>query len=64
MDERHNKEKNEYNFKQFEGLNSCGLLSSKLLDALWRKSDFFQHKKSLLYHMKHLDMIAELSPEF
>lgn len=64
MDERHNKEKNEYNFKQFEALNSCGLLSSKLLDALWRKSDFFQHKKSLLYHMKHLDMIAELSPEF
>lgn len=41
MDERYNKEKNEYNFKQFEVLNSCGLLFSKLLDVLWRKSDFF-----------------------
>lgn len=64
MDERHKKEMNEYNFKQFESLNSCGLLSSKLLDVLWGKSDFFQHKKSLIYHMKHLDMLAELKPEF
>lgn len=60
MDERHKKEMNKYNFKQFESLNSCGLLSSKLLDVLWGKSDFFQHKKSLIYHMKHLDMLADL----
>nr|XP_022305933.1 uncharacterized protein LOC111112614 isoform X2 [Crassostrea virginica] len=50
-------------FAEFQELNEHGLLSSKVLIVLWQNSNFYQHKNSLVNHMKHLDMLAELSKE-
>nr|XP_022305922.1 uncharacterized protein LOC111112612 isoform X4 [Crassostrea virginica] len=50
-------------FAEFQELNEHGLLSSKVLNVLWQNSNFYQHKNSLVNHMKHLDMLAELSKE-
>lgn len=63
MDERHIDVKDKNNLTQFDALTDSGLLFNKLLDSLWRKGNFLQHKKSLVYHMKHLDMLAELNSE-
>ena len=49
--------------EEFKELNEYGLLTSKVLNVLWRNFDFYQYKKSLVNHMKHLDMIAELSED-
>nr|XP_022305978.1 uncharacterized protein LOC111112629 isoform X7 [Crassostrea virginica] len=49
--------------EEFKELNEYGLLTSKVLNVLWRNFDFYQHKKSLVNHMKHLDMVAELSED-
>lgn len=58
MDERHiDKEL----FSDQDVLNDLGLLSNKLLDALWGDIRFKQHKRSLIAHMKHLGMLAELN---
>ncbi|XP_078321956.1 uncharacterized protein LOC111119843 isoform X2 [Crassostrea virginica] len=50
-------------FEEFQELKEHGLLSSKVLNVLWQNSDFYQHKHSLVNHMKQLDMLAELSKE-
>ena len=50
-------------FAEFQELNEHGLLSSKVLNVLWRKSNFYTHRDILLDHMKQLDMVAELSEE-
>ena len=59
LDEEHGDMKN----PEFEELFKFGLLSNAYLDELWTKNNFFQHKESLVYHMKQLDMLAELSKE-
>ena len=51
------------NLAEFQELNEHGLLSSNVLNVLWRNSNFYQHKNSLVNHMKQLDMLAELSEE-
>ena len=63
MDETHNNIKDQNNFKDFDELHNHGILSKKLLIELWRTSNFYEHKGSLIYHMKELDMLAELSEE-
>nr|XP_022291998.1 uncharacterized protein LOC111103214 isoform X2 [Crassostrea virginica] len=63
MDETHNNIKDQNNFKDFDELHNHGILSKKLLIELWRTSNFYEHKRSLIYHMKELDMLAELSEE-
>ncbi|XP_078321794.1 uncharacterized protein LOC111112647 [Crassostrea virginica] len=50
-------------FAEFQELTEHGLLTSNALNVLWQNSDFYQHKESLVNHMKHLDMLAELSEE-
>ena len=50
-------------YPEFEELIEYGLLSNELLDKLWTNGNFYQHKESLIYHMKQLDMLAELSKE-
>lgn len=63
LDEEHIDIKNKNNLTEFEELNEHGLLSSILLTKLWENDNFFQHKESLIYHMKQLDMLAEISEE-
>ena len=63
LDEEHVDKKGPYNLQEFVNLNERGLLSSNLLNRLWKKSSFYQHKVSLVNHMKKLDMLAELSEE-
>ncbi|XP_078331950.1 uncharacterized protein LOC144617560 isoform X2 [Crassostrea virginica] len=63
VDETHIDKKDESNFVEFEELNDFGILSSKLLTKLWSTGNFLEHKKILIYHMKQLDMLAELSGE-
>lgn len=43
-------------------LTSRGLLSRKLLDCLWRNSDYQQYKEYIFIHMEGLNMIANLNP--
>ena len=50
-------------FSEFQELNEHGLLCSEILNVLWQNSNFYQHKNSLVNHMKQLDMLAELSEE-
>lgn len=64
LDEHHKGVKDKYNLTQFDDLTNSGLLYSKLLESLWGEGNFLQHKKSLVYYMKHLDMLAEVSPEW
>lgn len=63
MDETHKTIKDQNNFKDFDELHNHGILSKKLLVELWRTSNFYEHKRSLIYHMKELDMLVELSEE-
>ena len=64
FDEKHMEAmKDMSDFAEFQELNEHGLLTSTVLNVLWRNSDFYQHKESLVNHMKHLDMLAELSKE-
>nr|XP_022303467.1 uncharacterized protein LOC111111025 isoform X2 [Crassostrea virginica] len=63
LDEEHMNIKDIYNFPEFNNLNERGLLSTILLNTLWKDSSFFQHRDSLVNHMKQLDMLAELSEE-
>ena len=63
LDKEHMDLKDEKNLPEFQELYENGLLSKSLLSQLWEKSNFNQHKKSLIYHMKQLDMLAELSTE-
>ena len=60
LEEEHINIKDQFNFPEFNNLNMFGLLSNKLLNELWKDSSFYQHKESLVTHMKQLDMIAEL----
>lgn len=61
MDEKHAKARKKTNYKHFDLLNDHGLLLNGLLDVLWENEGFLQYKTSLVDHMKHLDMIAELN---
>ena len=63
LDEEHMKIKDHINFQDFNDLHRFGLLSTNLLESLWKDNNFFQHKQSLVTHMKQLDMIAELSKD-
>ena len=63
LDEIHWDTIDENNCDLFEQLTKHGLLSSELLDELWKKHNIYEHKDSLIYHMKQLDMLAELSEE-
>ena len=63
LDKEHKDSKDEKNLPEFQELYENGLLSKSLLNQLWEKGNFNQHKKSLIYHMKQLDMLAELSTE-
>ncbi|XP_078321960.1 uncharacterized protein LOC111112093 isoform X3 [Crassostrea virginica] len=63
FDEEHMEAMEMRAFAEFQVLNDNGLLSSKVLNVLWQNSDFYQHKHSLVNHMKQLDMLAELSKE-
>nr|XP_022316071.1 uncharacterized protein LOC111119843 isoform X2 [Crassostrea virginica] len=63
FDEEHMEAMEMRDFAEFQELNEHGLLSSKVLNVLWQNSDFYQHKHSLVNHMKQLDMLAELSKE-
>lgn len=49
-------------YEDFDALYLNGLLSSNLLMTLWNHSNFYSHKSSLVKHMMHLDMLAELEP--
>ena len=61
LDEEHMKEKRYLD--DFDELIKFGLLSNNLLKKLWQKDNFYQYKEILVDHMKHLDMLAELSKE-
>ena len=62
LDEVHLTEKD--HLEDFDDLNESGLLSNILLKKMWQNdNNFYQYKKSLLNHMKQLDMLAELSEE-
>lgn len=50
-------------YDDFDKFYVNGLLSSELLNTLWKNSNFYSHKSSLVKHMIHLDMLAELEPE-
>jgi hypothetical protein len=58
MDERHVDHKH---FGDEDVLNNRGLLSNELLDALWMDNSLKQNKRSLIAHMKHLGLLAELN---
>ncbi|XP_078322841.1 uncharacterized protein LOC144622140 [Crassostrea virginica] len=60
LDEKHLDTSDENNCDLFEQLTNHGLLSTELLDELWKKHNIYEHKDSLIYHMKQLDMLAEL----
>ena len=61
LDEKHVKDKTFLD--NFDELHEYGLLSNNLLEKLWKNDNFYQYKKSLVNHMKQLDMLAELSEE-
>lgn len=67
MDKEHRKHRehmdDQLHYKDIDNLDVNGLLSSKLLNILWKKSNFYSHKSSLVKHMIHLDMLAELESE-
>lgn len=60
MDEKHATLMDQHNLNHFDDLNNYGLLFNSLLEDLWKNEGFFEHKVSLVKHMKHLDMLAEL----
>lgn len=60
MDEKHATLKDKDNLDHFDDLNDYGLLFNSLLEDLWKDDGFLDHKVSLVKHMKHLDMLAEL----
>lgn len=60
MDEKHATLKDKDNLDHFDDLNDYGLLFNSLLEDLWKDEGFLEHKVSLVKHMKHLDMLAEL----
>lgn len=60
MDEKHATLKDKNNLAHFDDLNDYGLLFNSLLEDLWKDEGFLEHKVSLVKHMKHLDMLAEL----
>ena len=51
------------NISEFQDLSEHGLLTCNVLNELWKKSNFNHYKNDLVNHMKHLDMLAELSKE-
>lgn len=63
IDERHYENKDVDNCTDFDFLKSHGLLTGKLLDALWRDKDFQQYKEGLINHMVDLNMLANLNSE-
>lgn len=63
IDERHYENKDVDNCTDFDFLKSHGLLTGKLLDALWRDKDFQQYKEELINHMVDLNMLANLNSE-
>nr|XP_022287913.1 uncharacterized protein LOC111100394 isoform X2 [Crassostrea virginica] len=63
VDETHIDIKDKGDFVEFDELNDHGILSNKLLTKLWKTGTFSEHKISLIFHMKQLDMLAELSKE-
>lgn len=61
MDEKHATLKDKDNLDHFDDFkNDYGLLFNSLLEDLWKDEGFLEHKVSLVKHMKHLDMLAEL----
>lgn len=63
LDERHYESKEVGNLKEFDSLNKYGLLSDKILNDLWKNSDFQQHKQDLVNQMIDLNMLANVEAD-
>lgn len=63
IDKRHCQTIHAGDWAQLDLLTNHGLLSSTLLDCLWRNNDYQQYKEYICIHMEGLNMLAKVSPK-